>query len=30
MIDMISLEGRFERGLDRLLDGIEASLPKRK
>ena len=30
VVDMISLEGRFGRGLDRLLDGIEASLPKRR
>jgi AcrR family transcriptional regulator len=28
VLDMINLEGRFERGLDRLLDGIEANLPK--
>jgi AcrR family transcriptional regulator len=30
IFDLITLEGRFERGLERLLDGIEANLPKRK
>jgi AcrR family transcriptional regulator len=30
ILDLIAIEGRFERGLNRLLDGIEANLPKRK
>lgn len=30
VLDLFITEGRFERGLERLLDGIEASLPKRR
>ncbi|HEY1853115.1 MAG TPA: TetR/AcrR family transcriptional regulator C-terminal domain-containing protein [Solirubrobacterales bacterium] len=30
VIDLIAKEGRFERGLNRLLDGIESNLPPRK
>jgi AcrR family transcriptional regulator len=30
VVERITQEGRFERGLKRLLDGIEANLPKRK
>jgi hypothetical protein len=30
VIELVTSEGRFERGLNRLLDGIEANLPPRK